>query len=81
MGIKERLRKLEAELGPKLCEARHCLQAPTYAEVIHYPDGAEEQVGRPPVPIVPVCQRPERTHTAHRGREALLKTDARRCSC
>ncbi len=55
MGIKERLRKLEAELGPNLCEARHCLQAPTYAEVIHYPDGAEEQVGREPPPLCPQC--------------------------
>jgi hypothetical protein len=63
MGIKERLRKLEAELGPKLCEARHCLQAPTYAEVIHYPDSAEEQVDREPPPCAQSARMPAtRTH-------------------
>jgi hypothetical protein len=28
MGIEERLRRLEAERGPKLCEERYCMRAP-----------------------------------------------------
>jgi hypothetical protein len=54
MGIRDRLRRLEAERGPNLCEACHCLQAPTFVEIIHYPDGSEERLGDEPSPL---CQR------------------------
>jgi hypothetical protein len=47
MAIRDRLRLLEAELGPTLCEERHCLRRTTM-EVIRYPDGTEDRLGKEP---------------------------------
>jgi hypothetical protein len=55
MGIEERLRRLEAERGPKLCEERYCMRAPAFVEVAHYPDGSEERLGREPPPLCRMC--------------------------
>jgi hypothetical protein len=55
MGIEQRLRRLEAERGPNLCEERFCMRGPTFVEVIHYPDGSEERVGREPSPLCTRC--------------------------
>jgi hypothetical protein len=55
LGIEERLRRLEAVRGPKLCEERYCLRAPTFVEVIYYPDRSEKRVSREPPPLCPTC--------------------------
>jgi hypothetical protein len=84
MGIENRLRRLEAERGPNLCEERYCMRAITYVEVIHYPDGSEERVGCEPPTLCPECSNasdPKPPHTAYRGRQTLLTTDAERRIC
>jgi hypothetical protein len=55
MGIEERLRRLEAEREPKLCSECYCMWAPTFVEIIHYPDGTEDRVGREPPPLCARC--------------------------
>ena len=58
MALSDRLKKLEGDYGPELCKERYCIQATTFVEVIHYPDGTEARVGSEPPPL---CQRcPER---------------------
>jgi hypothetical protein len=54
MAIRDRLRLLEAELGPTLCEERHCLRRTTM-EVIRYPDGTEDRLGKEPPPLCEQC--------------------------
>lgn len=54
MGIKERLRRLEAERGPTLCEERNCLRRIT-TETIRYPDGTEVRLGEGPPPLCKQC--------------------------
>jgi hypothetical protein len=66
MGIEERLRRLEAERGRKLCEERYCMRAPTFVEIIHYPDGSEERLGKGPPPLCASC--PERSNPTPRVR-------------
>jgi hypothetical protein len=55
MGIEERLRRLEAQRGPNLCSERYCMRAPTFVEVIRFPDGSEKRVGKGPPPLCPEC--------------------------
>jgi hypothetical protein len=55
MGIEKRLRRLEAERGPKLCEEHYCMRAPTVVEVILHPDGTEERLGEGPPPLCDLC--------------------------
>jgi hypothetical protein len=57
MAIEERLRRLEAERGPKLCEERYCTRVVTTELVLH-PDGRKERIGNPPPELCASC--PER---------------------
>jgi hypothetical protein len=54
MAIRDRLRRLEAERRPTLCEERHCLRRTT-TEVIRYPDGTEDRLGAGPPPLCERC--------------------------
>jgi hypothetical protein len=55
MGLEKGLRRLEAQRGPKLCEERHCMRAPTFVEVIHNSDESEERLGCEPPPLCESC--------------------------
>ena len=55
MGIEKRLRRLEAQRGPKLCEERYCMRAPTFVEVIRFPDGSDKRLGEEPPPLCEQC--------------------------
>jgi hypothetical protein len=55
MGIEKRLRRLEAQRGPELCEERYCMRAPTFVEVIRYPDGMEDRLGEGPPSLCEQC--------------------------
>jgi len=57
MALADRLRrakKLEAAVGPQLCEARPCMRRVT-TEVIVHPDGTEERLGEGPPPLCDLC--------------------------
>ncbi len=55
MALSRRLKKLEGNYGPELCEERHCLRPTTFVEVIRYPDGTMSPVGDPPPPLCESC--------------------------
>jgi hypothetical protein len=55
VALRDRLNRLEGEKGPELCEERYCRWAPTFVEVIYYPDSMEVRVGREPPPLCPSC--------------------------
>lgn len=55
MTLEDRLKRLEGEYGPELCEERHCMRAPTVVEVLCYPDGTEERQGEEPPPLCLAC--------------------------
>jgi hypothetical protein len=55
VALSDRRKKLEGHHGPKLCEERYCMWAPTFVEVVRLPDGSEERVGRKPPPLCPAC--------------------------
>jgi len=55
VALSDRLKKLEGHHGPKLCEERYCMWAPTFVEVVRLPDGSEERVGREPPPLCSTC--------------------------
>lgn len=54
MALRDRLNRLEGD-SPELCKERYCMWAPTFGEVIHYSDGSEERLGKPPPPLCEPC--------------------------
>ena len=55
MALSDRLNRLEGDYGPELCEERYCTQAPTFLEVIRYPDSTEDRLGKGPPPLCSEC--------------------------
>jgi hypothetical protein len=55
VALNDRLNRLEGAYDPELCEARYCRRAPTFVEVIHYPDGSEDRIGCEPPPLCARC--------------------------
>ena len=55
MALSDRLKRLEGDQGPELCEERYCMWAPTFVEVIYYPDGTEDRLGSEPPPLCARC--------------------------
>ena len=54
MAIRDRLRRLEGDHGPEMCEERACTRIVT-TEAIRYPDGTMSPVGDPPPPLCESC--------------------------
>ena len=71
MGIERRLRRLEAQRGPKLCEERFCMRVVT-TELILHPDGKEERIGDPLPPLCAVCPYPDDPNAPIRHIEVVL---------
>jgi hypothetical protein len=55
VALSDRLNRLEGDYGPELREERYCTQAPTFLEVIRYPDSTEERLDEPAPPLCASC--------------------------
>jgi hypothetical protein len=75
VALRDRLKRLEGDYGPELCEERYCIWAPTFTEVIRHPDGREERIGDPPPPLCASC--PERLSPTPRVRHIEVVLDRR----
>jgi hypothetical protein len=63
VALSDRLNRLEGDYGPELREERYCTQAPTFLEVIRYPDSTEDRLGKGPPHCVQSARMPAtRTH-------------------
>jgi hypothetical protein len=71
MGIEKRLRKLEAERGPELCEERFCMRRVTTELVLH-PDGRKERIGNPSPPLCAICPHVDDPNAPIRHIEVVL---------
>ncbi len=71
MALSERLKRLEAERGPELCEERFCMRLVTTELVLH-PDGREERIGNPPPPLCAACPYPDDPNAPIRHIEVVL---------
>jgi hypothetical protein len=54
VALSDRLKRLEGEHGPELCEERYCTRLVTTELVLH-PEGREERIGNPPPPLCASC--------------------------
>jgi hypothetical protein len=74
VALSDRLKRLEGDYGPELCEERFCTRLVTTELVLH-PDGRKERIGDPPRELCASC--PERFSPTPRVRHIEVVLDRR----
>jgi hypothetical protein len=75
VALRVRLKRLEGDFGPMLCEERYCMRVVTTELVLH-PDGREERIGNPPPELCTSC--PELSNRRPRVRHIEVILDRRK---